>query len=242
MLCVINRDVSGKTTVILHRMYYESMQQRALEDQASAAAAASVSSLGATDSSLTYCRQLLLTASPILCDAIERSYTQLCQASEGGAPPASDSLLSVGRGDMRDASSSSSSADSNSRPASMSECNDASFPLITTYATFIRMLDACLNKPFFSQPSFEMIEPREITFERFQFHYYPRFDKTLLLDASLLYGEFGELCPIFAAASRLCIRVQVAAAVCRKRPTWLCQSSEAAFSASSRGETSTEPS
>jgi hypothetical protein len=132
------------------------------------------------------CRQLLLTASPILCDAIRRSYTQLC-ASADAKPSAEDSAqISVNMTHLTNAAA--------EIPASMVQCTDDRFPLITTYARFIRMLDRCLDRSFFQRKCYcgmnnREINDREVTFERFQSHYYPQFDESMKESVSTVYGE-----------------------------------------------------
>lgn len=132
------------------------------------------------------CRQLLLTASPILCHAIKRSYEKLCTSSEPGYANTDAASICVNAVDFASSSS--------TEIIAISECSDAMFPLITTYATFIRMLDKCVLPSFFDRgcffglPSHE-IEAREVTFDRFRHHYCPRFDESLQDEVSLVYSE-----------------------------------------------------
>lgn len=131
-------------------------------------------------------RQLLLTASPILCDAIRRSYTQMCISAD--TKPSQDEAAQISV-DMKQLNSLASDA-----PVSFAQCGDDVFPLITTYFSFIRMLDKCLNTSFFLKKCFcgmtdREIKSMEVTFERFQSHYYPHFDDNISESVNTIYGE-----------------------------------------------------
>jgi tetratricopeptide (TPR) repeat protein len=176
---VLGRSGTGKTTVILHRMFLLSEHNRLIEGGGSAAVARGP---------LVACRQLLVTASPILCEAIRRSYRNMCHTSaqlagtlaKSGAPAlnAAEQLSTHAGG----------GADSVAARGTFEECKSSDFPLILTYMSFLKMLDVSLEDPFFYS---EDPAGNEVTFVRFATNYFPRFSAEVSkqADAALVYTE-----------------------------------------------------
>eukprot|EP01041_Mallomonas_annulata_P008009 gene8009-16395_t len=81
-LFILGRSGTGKTTVMLRRMYIENLNslnlchsETEINDIASSA----------TADEIRCCRQMLVTASPILCEAIRKSYKALCDSSSSSS-------------------------------------------------------------------------------------------------------------------------------------------------------------
>jgi hypothetical protein len=93
-------------------------------------------------------------------------------------------------------------------PVDFMQCADRDFPLIVTYSAFLRMLDRSLPQSFFSLSSVQRTDEdndeedeegagadhyfdREVDFDRFDSHYFPRFSETIRTvgDSSLFFTE-----------------------------------------------------
>lgn len=169
---ILGRSGTGKTTVILHRMFMLSRYNQLLENGGAG----------------TVCKQLLVTASPILCEAIRRSYDSMCKTSEQlqngtSEKAAAPDLTSTEGGILNDSTEM-------SLPRTFQHCLPQDFPLIVTYLSFLRMLDASLDKPFFTG-SADNNPSKEVDFMRFSTHYFPHFSAEVskLGDAALIYTE-----------------------------------------------------
>jgi hypothetical protein len=122
------------------------------------------------DQSDNSCRQLLITASPILCSAIRQSYYRLCNSDpvvRKSLPEDEDALYEI--------------------PNTFQDCNDSKYPLIITNNHFLAMVHDSLPNSFFSKNG---SDTREVTFDRFCSHYCIHFDEKLYGDANLKYMEF----------------------------------------------------
>lgn len=187
---VLGRSGTGKTTVILHRMFAVSevfkQEQRLLKNNA--------------EDSL-HCRQLLLTASPVLCKAIKRAFDTM--TSTATALSASATNLSCAAANNSSGSAPGGAADAlvfdddiedvHMSAMALQSIPSAAFPLITTYAAFLRLLDRTLSQPFFasSATSSRLVNRKEVDFDHFQHFYYPAFSDKLrkAVGASALYME-----------------------------------------------------
>jgi superfamily I DNA/RNA helicase len=178
-LLVLGRSGTGKTTVILHRMLLLREHHRLIVEQGDAA----------VDSAPpTACRQLLVTASPILCEAIRRSYRNMCHTSDKLADTcAKDEAPALSACEQTFAHFDG-GAGGIAPPQTFEKCQPSDFPLILTYTSFLKMLDASLEDPFFRG---EDSTGNEVTFMRFSTHYYPRFSAEVSkqADAALVYTE-----------------------------------------------------
>lgn len=167
---VLGRSGTGKTTVILHRMFLLSKINEMLENAGSA-----------SNSTLKFgpCKQLLVTASSILCEAIRRSYDNMCKTAEHLSAHSKAEAPAV-TSNVRD------DAVERSLPRTFQHCLPQDFPLIVTYMSFLRMLDASLDTPFFGGAY-----GNEVDFMRFSTHYFPHFssDVSKLGDAALVFTE-----------------------------------------------------
>lgn len=175
---ILGRSGTGKTTVILHRMFLHRKHNQLLES-------------GGSGSDASVCKQLLVTASPILCEAIRRSYNSMCKTSDLLA----DSAVKDAAPDLTASKNSSIppvGGDQNEEdvevPYTFDACTPKDFPLIVTYMSFLRMLDASLESPFFSVDG---SVGKEVDFPRFCTHYYPHFssDVSKQADAALIFTE-----------------------------------------------------
>jgi hypothetical protein len=128
------------------------------------------------DEEVQQCRQLLVTASPILCGAIKRSFDGM-NATFG--------IMSTGS-----SSTSNAEDDSIQRIVPLHECT--TFPIIAPYFSFLEMLNASMVQPFLpllknSQSAVSLL----VDFEKFECFYYSRFSKSITsaLDADTIYTE-----------------------------------------------------
>jgi len=185
---VLGRSGTGKTTTLLHRMYFEGKCLRSHADE--------------VDNEETMCcRQLVVTASPILCDAIRRSYCNMCETFGVKIESSTDLVL----------------------PSSFVHLEKKDYPLILTYSSFLSMLDQSTDSTYFksrhqvesakqsyapelgsaSSNSSHKISAalqssessqqslNEVDFDRFKNYYYPRFSEKLrnICDAAAVYTE-----------------------------------------------------
>ena len=193
---VLGRSGTGKTTTLLHRMYFE---EKCLQ----------MNSDGIDERDGLCCKQLVVTASPILCDAIRRSYCNMCNMYDAK----SESSINMD-GDIV-------------LPTSFVGLTKEKYPLIVTYSTFLFMLDQSIPLSYFKSRSqserdkaHKMLStlkeldsvtvedtcnktafPRrniespanltEVDFERFRHYYYPHFSEKLknLCDVAAVYTE-----------------------------------------------------
>ena len=134
---VLGRSGTGKTTAILHRMFFENKKLLSV----------AISPLKErTDIKVS--KQLMVTASPILCDAIRRSYHKMCDTySTSTSISVSGDTEAL---ELRPAIFYSPDIDQNTTglPASLQNCKDVHFPLIITYNIFLKLLDALLPVSF----------------------------------------------------------------------------------------------
>ena len=197
---VMGRSGTGKTTAILHRMFLENKIHGEAEG-----AGDKYSGAGKSAENSAY-RQLMVTASPILCEAIQRAYQNMCNTAE------------VGRGTkaLTDVRMSVESNPEDALPIFLMNERKVHFPLIITYSKFLLLVDATLQNPFFqwrspglgridisyeSSDDDEYLEELgyavsgveadavEVDFERFNSHYYPHFNSKLGFEASVVYTE-----------------------------------------------------
>lgn len=138
-------------------------------------------------------RQVLITASPILCEAIRRSYRKMHASFSLEPSKELCGLANISEVDNDGAELLSSKVDDS--PSSFLSCSSEHFPLIVTFSTFLKMLDATLDKSFFS-PSDSAAGTHtcleiEVTFDRFASHCYPRLSEEVraICDANPIFTE-----------------------------------------------------
>lgn len=172
----------GKTTALLHRMFAESLAHSEYS---------SPPSDGCITSS---CNQLMVTASPILCSAISRSYAKMRSthsASIHNPPLAQERSL---QGECNQ-----------TPPTNFVQCSTSDFPLIVTFSKFLTMLDNSLRVSFFSTKRASAVDEdnnaeetyrfsntncrREVDYDRFVNHYFPHFDGDAGYDVDQVYIE-----------------------------------------------------
>lgn len=129
------------------------------------------------------CRQIMVTASPILCEAIKRSYRNLCSSDSVIAMHENADGINESKND--DFDDGHGSDDSELEDVSFRTISEEKYPLIITYSMFLAMLNRSLPKPLFSAEDV----PKMVTFERFQSHYFPMFDESLYGDVNLIFSE-----------------------------------------------------
>lgn len=230
---VLGRSGTGKTTTILHRMFLESKcVEREADDEANT----------------VVCNQLLVTASPILCEAIRRSYWNMQKTY---------SKKRVQEGEERD-------YNEDAEPLiTLASVPQDQFPLIITYSMFLSLLDNTLAVPFFLSRSKRRATARqnedgesdsgcsdededddgssnlgmvseipnsgttltEVTFERFCSHYYPRLSDKLECEASVVFTEImshikGSLGALHTDSG--CLSLQDYIALSNSRQSSLC--------------------
>ena len=140
-LLVLGRSGTGKTTVLIHRMYYENQVATRHREQTEGGAAEE-------DKADSEFRQLLITASPILCHAIRQNYDKIVASTRGVETAAEEKEGPEARLTRK-----------NSLPKSFLRehvdlLGEEFFPLVITYSDFLKMLDATLRKPFFKQKGY----------------------------------------------------------------------------------------
>lgn len=176
-LFILGRSGTGKTTVILHRMFLvREVSKRAQEKK-----------LKLKDSASSVNRQLLVTASPLLCEAIKRSFQNLCDTADASAanntkstPQPPSAHTEVVRGDGNDPSAA---------LHSFADCTPNSYPLIITFKKFLSMLNNSLPVSYWGRVGEK--GRIEVDFERFLTQYYVHFATELRAvgDAAMLYSE-----------------------------------------------------
>ena len=170
---ILGRSGTGKTTVMLHRML---MEQHFISEAKSEVPA----------------RQIFVTASPVLCEAIKRSHESMRNTmlqQEGQAPVPAAQIGYV-------------QAEEEIPLESMAfeDIEDSKFPLIITYNTFMEIM---YNTLLFRFPSCTMSVRRdrgegvsnEVHFDTFRFLYYPHFSKELTskVDVKTVYTEIRSV-------------------------------------------------
>lgn len=189
---VLGRSGTGKTTVMLHRMFLYSKCSLALRENSSSVP---------DGDEATICRQLMVTASPILCEAIRQHYRKMCRSAQEldkiEEAAASKVVLKLGH-----------DYEAQNGPVDFMHCTPADYPLIVTFATFVRMLDATMPQSFFAARRHRRHDSYgdedddgfvhhssagcEVDFERFANYYFSRFPEKEVKavgDAALFYTE-----------------------------------------------------
>ena len=184
---ILGRSGTGKTTCMLRRMFIENQSAKKINTIEINNNTIDSTLVGKEESlSLSLVnnpRQLMVTASPILCSAIRKSYNKMCYTAR----------LASSNTDINDINET--YIDETFKPpSSILNCEDADFPLIITYFQLIQMLDADLQNPYFSKTQF--LEKTDISdslvdFYRFENQYYPHFDDKLrsTADPGLVFTE-----------------------------------------------------
>ena len=132
------------------------------------------------------CRQILLTASPILAAAMKKSYDKLCttcgivlkaeDSNEFAFSQNTDNGMDLEHTLLIEEES----------QLRFDQCGEREpFPVISTYAAFLKMLNRTLSRPFVNK------RRSLVTFERFQSHYYPHFSDALKskMEDSVVFTE-----------------------------------------------------
>ena len=182
-IMIIGRSGTGKTTTMLHRMFFSSECSKAINSELYRSDPHNIDKHSKQLKKTTY-RQLLVTASPILCEAIQNSYSKMCSSASMCAD-----TLNEGSSNLNFSEKGESIA--RVTPPAFSDCQDSDYPLIITFRKFIDMLDKSISSSFFNQFSHAIrLEMKEVMFERFISHYYSHFDdKTKIVDPALLFTE-----------------------------------------------------
>ena len=168
-LIVCGRSGTGKTTVMLHRMYRLDVASRSVEDD-------------------TPLHQMMVTASPILAAAIKKNYQEMLLTNtniktDENRNNGEDENKNENRNDytnenimmnhvFKSHSASPSLSLSLSQISATTPSNEREnpiYPLILTYKEFIQMVDKYLSKQFFIND-----DMREIDLHRFETFYYPQ--------------------------------------------------------------------
>eukprot|EP01036_Dinobryon_divergens_P023773 gene23772-32158_t len=200
-MIILGRSGTGKTTVILHRMYLQDLEyRRSTSEEGFNIDSNSVNAI--RDLHMNIQGQLLVTSSPILCQAIRKSYNNMQRAArilEGKQNADADATSSAGDGmiNINNQISFSLAAASvgeevdGSRIDSFASCSDSQYPLIITYSKFLFMLDKTLQSDsYFVKFNSANCPVREVNFDRFCSFYFPHFDELKLVgDASLIFTE-----------------------------------------------------
>lgn len=153
------------------------------------------------DDSSPPCNQLMVTASPILCSAISRSYENMRSTHLASMKNPS---LAQERSKKRDESK---------QLLNFVQCSTSDFPMIITFSKFLKMLDNSLSVSFDSTKSDPMDDEEgdddedmddtaeetypvakancrhEVDYDRFVNHYFPRFDSHIAFDVDQIYIE-----------------------------------------------------
>eukprot|EP01041_Mallomonas_annulata_P001018 gene1018-1996_t len=193
-LFILGRSGTGKTTVMLRRMYTENQYSLNLCHHTDIGDSYTTTSTTTADE-MRHCRQMLVTASPILCEAIRKSYKALCDSSsvspvETETKHGNDNNNSEMQSKVMRAIGVTTSTSTTDDNTSLLQCNQDSFPLILTYRNFLIRLDKCLYQPFFIN-SFKIPWDDVVDFDIFLADYYSRFNNTLTnqLDCELMFTE-----------------------------------------------------
>jgi len=195
---ILGRSGTGKTTVILHRMFLLDQYNRRRAEPSTAAGEEGTTddvNRDVDDPSVSISRQLLVTASPVLCDAISQSYNSMVnsaakveQVGKIEAPG-----LCAKTVDNCEPSVATRNTVTSSELNSFANSEPKDFPMIVTYMKFLRLLDATLDTPFFGGgiPSCSLEERREVDLVRFANSYYPFFstEAKKIGDAALYFTE-----------------------------------------------------
>ena len=196
---ILGRSGTGKTTVMLHRML---MEQHYLNEASSEVSA----------------RQIFVTASPVLCEAIKRSYESMRSSmarKEDSPAQLNTGLLTI---------STNNEAEQSIESLSFEEISASKFPLIITYKVFMEIMLNSLRKT--SSANYFRIRKvdasNEIHFDTFRSFYYPHFpsEVTSKVDVKILYTEIrsvikGSLEALASANGRLSESQYVALSACR---------------------------
>ena len=184
---VCGRSGTGKTTVMMHRMYRLDLASRTLEDD-------------------TPLHQMMVTASPVLAAAIKKNYENMLLSNkvidisdDGNNENNSKKDDGKKRNDYtlentttpKNYSYQNYSASSNDMEtaAESGEEEIPSYPLILTYNEFLRMVDKTLKVSFFGKEKM-----KEIDLHRFETYYYPQLGSVIgeankKIDAASLFTE-----------------------------------------------------
>lgn len=186
-LFILGRSGTGKTTVILHRMFLvREVEKRSQEKKEKEKASLRRLTAG-SDSTSSVSRQLLVTASPLLCEAIRRSFRNLCDTADASAanntnstPQPSSTHTEAVRVDENDPSAA---------LHSFADCTPDSYPLIITFKKFLSMLNNSLPVSYWGRAGEK--GRVEVDFERFLTQYYVHFATELKVvgDAAMLFSE-----------------------------------------------------
>eukprot|EP00597_Dinobryon_sp_UTEXLB2267_P014593 CAMPEP_0170119096 /NCGR_PEP_ID=MMETSP0020_2-20130122/14169_1 /TAXON_ID=98059 /ORGANISM="Dinobryon sp., Strain UTEXLB2267" /LENGTH=3522 /DNA_ID=CAMNT_0010348355 /DNA_START=356 /DNA_END=10924 /DNA_ORIENTATION=- len=202
-LFILGRSGTGKTTVILQRMYLQDLLWRKSHDELPLIG----DSMHGNSKPLAVSKfnthgQMLVTASSILCDAIRRSFNNM-QKTARKLEEHSQSTRIKRKWDNNQSNQSellnvsnhhhflTVSEEDKSMPKSFLECVDGDYPLIITYSNFLFMLDKTLQADsFFSKYKSMSSRRREVNFDCFSVFYFPQFDQSKVVgDAALLFTE-----------------------------------------------------
>ena len=192
-------------------MFVQSMRSLVLDGGSDATAAAGKND--ATEVSL--CRQMMVTASPILCEAIRKSYMNMCSTAALGrlAAATTEELPTVDTTDIKESTY--------SCPKSFYNCPESAFPLIITFSDYVRMLDRGLSAPFFGT-KVTVGQSLEVDFHRFTQVYFPHMDEKLRqqVDSAMMYTEImthikGSVLAMKTAKGELSLEQYVALAQLR---------------------------
>jgi hypothetical protein len=174
-LFILGRSGTGKTTVILHRMFLVRQVGKRSQESVS--------------------RQLLVTASPLLCEAIRRSFRNLCDTADASAIYNSDSIVNTNTEPTPQPPSAHTEAvrgdgsDPSAALQSFADCTPDSYPLIITFKKFLSMLNNSLPVSYWGRAGEK--GRTEVDFERFLTQYYVHFATELRAvgDAAMLFSE-----------------------------------------------------
>jgi hypothetical protein len=166
-LIILGRSGTGKTTAILHRMYLFGACSKLMEEEFDLnlnnnnVVVDNMKNI--SDGVRSFC-QLLVTASPILCDAIRRNYDNMCKTANQikesednyiNNEKNTNDLLTHSR--YANFQNENEKNDLYKNPTSFLNLTETSSPLIITYNSFLKMLDNSLHPSlsFFSKLSNE---------------------------------------------------------------------------------------
>lgn len=170
---ILGRSGTGKTTVMLHRMFLETIYLHKIysceNDMTSS-----------NETSPPYA-QLMVTASNVLCDAIRRTYDNMCRSARLTNKDVQLPERDVSYEDV----------------ASFSPNANIQSPIIITFSKFLRLLDGTLNHSFFAIQNVASdvcggvvsVRSIEVDYEFFLVNFYPHFNQQLKMDSSTLYTE-----------------------------------------------------
>ncbi|KAL5061399.1 hypothetical protein RYX36_033003 [Vicia faba] len=193
---VLGRSGTGKTTVLTMKLFKREEEN---------AEVPSLSKDKENEESSTvndrqFLRQLFVTVSPKLCQAVKQQIVRMKRFISGG--DISDKSCSIEEEDIVDVDT---SIQFNNIPDSFVNLPPNSYPLVITFHKFLMMLDGTVGNSYFerfSDLSFEnlgvrsvaldtFIRKKEVTYERFNALYWPQFNSkhTKMLDSSRVFTE-----------------------------------------------------